>query len=104
MRPYFNAGFICVQDPATLVDVWVDTARQINSEQAITNKRPWLDQIALPIAVQRIGWSFNTLSDSFNFAAHLIEIGDMNPYFVHYHRPSVIQNDKKLRWRIDDLA
>lgn len=56
MRPYFNAGFISVRDGDAFARMWVETVRRIDAEPRILNKRPWVDQIALPVTAARLGW------------------------------------------------
>ncbi len=96
MRPYFNAGFISVKDGRIFSESWAETARRIDEAKEIVNKRPWLDQIALPIAINLLDWKENVLSDKFNFPCHIEKVGELKPYFAHYHWPSVIEEDRIL--------
>lgn len=52
MMPYFNAGFIWVRNGKEFSECWIDTARQIDAHPGVTNKRPWLDQIAIPATLE----------------------------------------------------
>ena len=96
MRPYYNAGFISVKNGRTFCEAWIDAARRIDECRKIDNKRPWLDQIALPIAVDHLGWKVSLITDELNYPCHLKQIGNRWPYFAHYHTPSVVENDKNL--------
>ena len=98
MRPYFNAGFIAVKDGDQFADMWTDTAQKIDADQGIINKRPWLDQLALPVTFARLGWEVSELSELFNYPCHLSPIEGATPYFAHYHWPRVIENSPPLRW------
>lgn len=104
MRPYFNAGFIYVKDGDAFTRMWIDTARRIDANERVSNKRPWLDQIAIPVAFARLGWKVNELSTNFNYPCHLTPLDDSPPYFAHYHWPSVILNSQPLLFRTKTLV
>lgn len=103
MRPYYNAGFILVSDGDSFATAWTRVAKQIDADERIGNKRPWLDQVALPMTFAELGWRVDTLGDAFNFPCHLAEVGDIAPYFAHYHYARVIAQQPKLRFRITQL-
>ena len=103
MRPYYNAGFIAVEDGDRLATAWIDCARRIDEDQRIRNKRPWLDQVALPVAFAELDWTVEPLGDAFNYPCHLTRIGTFGPYFAHYHYPHVIAGEPKLAFRCADL-
>jgi hypothetical protein len=67
MPPYFNAGFIAVHSNVELGHTWLDFCRRIDSNPSIPNKRPWLDQIALPVAVSYLGIDYTYLNEQFNY-------------------------------------
>lgn len=96
MRPYFNAGFIWVRNGAEFTKAWVETARAIDLEPSINNKRPWLDQVALPVTFDRLGWQVNEVPVVLNYPAHLEEIGARTPYIAHYHWPRIVQKNNVL--------
>lgn len=103
MRPYFNAGFVYVRDGDTFAEVWVDSVLRIDRNPAIINKRPWVDQIALPVAVARLGWRSHDLSDAFNFPYHLSNDIGSSPYFSQYHWPNVVARTPRLLTRVSGL-
>ncbi len=103
MRPYYNAGFIAVEDGDRFAKTWIDCAQRIDAERTIRNKRPWLDQVALPVALAELEWAVEPLSDAFNYPCHLSGIGAMGPYFAHYHYPHVIAEQAKLAYRFAAL-
>lgn len=103
MRPYFNAGFISVRDGDGFARMWLDTARKIDSDPTILNKRPWLDQVALPVALARLGWMTRTLPDAFNYPCHLASLSGLAPYFAHYHWPSVVEKNPQLLFHVRTL-
>lgn len=105
MSPYFNAGMIAVRRDAGLGDVWVDCARAIDANPAIGNKRPWLDQIALPVAVARLGLAVDYLDERFNYPAHLKPLdGHDLPYFCHYHSPDVLRREPLANALVTELV
>src|SRR5262249_25102999 len=88
MLPYFNAGFIAIDAGVDLASAWLRVCRAIDADTSITNKRPWLDQIALPVAARWLGITTRLLDCRFNFPAHLLEIDPARPpRFAHYHTP-----------------
>ncbi|GAB5377176.1 MAG: hypothetical protein AcusKO_36380 [Acuticoccus sp.] len=103
MRPYYNAGFILVSDGDAFATTWIDCAQRIDAVRAIRNKRPWLDQIALPVAFAELGWTVDALNDAFNFPCHLTSIRSESPYFAHYHYPHIIADQPKLAFRFASL-
>ena len=105
MPPYFNAGMIAVRRDVCLGDAWVACARAIDAEASIGNKRPWLDQIALPVAVAKLGLEVDCLDERFNYPAHLKPIDAKNlPYFCHYHYPSVLRSEPQANALVLELA
>jgi hypothetical protein len=55
--PLFNAGLVMFppasEDGKTFGDLWLETALDVDRDDEITNKRPWLDTIALAGALAR---------------------------------------------------
>ncbi|MEM8552578.1 MAG: hypothetical protein AAGF45_09370 [Pseudomonadota bacterium] len=99
IRPYFNAGFVMASDGDALAGMWTEVAKRIDAEPSIVNKRPWLDQIALPVAFAELGWPVDDLTDAFNYPCHLADLGVMAPYFAHYHYTRVLAAQPKLAHR-----
>jgi len=105
MLPYFNAGFIAVQSRIDFAATWLRICREIDIDPRITNKRPWLDQIALPVAVKYLGLDYVALDQRHNYPAHLRPVGpDPLPYFVHYHTQKVLSASPILRSLVLELA
>ncbi|MEN0037227.1 MAG: sulfotransferase [Cellvibrio sp.] len=95
--PYFNAGFIASKNPTQLASYWSDYALQLHDKSAeIENKYPWLDQISLPIAMQKLG-SWRAVSEFYNYPAHLKSLGDQELAMCHYHGPNIILREPRLR-------
>ncbi|MEK8018244.1 MAG: sulfotransferase [Candidatus Parabeggiatoa sp.] len=70
MLPYFNAGVIAVQNDIGFKAVWEECCQVIDAADSIKNKRPWLDQIALPVAVARLKLEYQCLDERFNYPVH----------------------------------
>ena len=95
--PYFNAGFIATKVPQELSLEWNKSALLLNdAEFNLENKYPWLDQISLPIALQKAG-SWAPLSEFFNYPAHIRALGEQQVGVCHYHTPGVILREPRLR-------
>ena len=86
--PYFNAGVVSITDRDDFGEVWEAVCRAVDSEPLVQPKRPWLDQIALPIAVHELGLETALLTERHNYPAHLRRIEEREPpVFCHYHDP-----------------
>jgi predicted ATPase len=108
MLPYFNSGVIAVQKGLGFADVWAECCRTIDAETSITNKRPWLDQIALPIAVAKLNLAYECLDERFNYPAHLKPLpkspDSSKPFLCHYHSPSVLRREPQLNQLVMELV
>ena len=97
MLPYFNAGLIAVANGPFFGECWLRTAREVDANKTVKRKRPWLDQIALPVTAARLGYKLFVLDESYNYPAHVKTIDKNNlPAICHYHWPSVIQQEPAL--------
>lgn len=97
IAPYFNAGVICVENASKFSQIWAQTCKDIDACPEIENKRPWLDQIGLPVAVKKRNYHFQCLTEKFNYPAHLKPIDPENiPALCHYHWPSIIAREPIL--------
>jgi hypothetical protein len=67
MIPYFNAGVIVCSRRANLSDVWIHVARRLD-QMDIPHKYPYLDQVALPVALSLGNLDWETLPEDYNFA------------------------------------
>jgi Sulfotransferase family len=104
MPPYFNAGFIAVDRLTCLAETWLDCCKRIDATDAIPHRRPHLDQIALPVALRRLGLAYDCLDERYNFPAHLKPLSKDDPFFCHYHGPSVIQREPCLLDLVRSIA
>ncbi|MEM9717305.1 MAG: hypothetical protein AAF826_12390 [Pseudomonadota bacterium] len=70
--PYFSSGFVIFPERKTasfdrFPDVWFDTAKQIDAKASVENKRPYLDQMSLPIAIKRSGLEWHELPEEHHY-------------------------------------
>jgi hypothetical protein len=94
MPPYFNAGFVAVPGGIGFGQAWLDCCRSIDRTAAVPNKRPHLDQIALPVAVARLGLAYDCLDERFNFPLPLKALDARRlPIFLHYHPPTMLARE-----------
>ena len=92
--PYFNGGFVSFSDlprPGSgenFAQSWLQTAIDFDRGCAIKGKRPWLDQITLPLTMQRFGFSYQVLPELWNFsiADRLRLHRAKKARLIHYHR------------------
>lgn len=111
--PYFNAGVVGFPNHTPsgqpFGQLWLETSQRIDANEGIKGRRPWLDQIALPIAMMRAGLSMNLLARIWNLSlshspvaegkpAHVnraaqAEVDGLNaaePVIAHYHNHAAL--------------
>ncbi len=92
--PYFNAGFVAFPDTPHAEDGkrfgehWLDTALDFDLNCSIANKRPWLDQITLPLTMKRFGYRARVLDEMHNYSLSHRRDYSRTPdaAILHYHR------------------
>jgi hypothetical protein len=88
--PYFNAGFIGFYNKSNFSDNWLEISNSIDADSSVLNKRPWLDQIALPIAINYTGLNIYDLKINMNYSINN-DLGlPSDLIHVHYHHPMYI--------------
>ncbi len=115
--PYFNAGVVGFEnktaDGRSFAEVWMETAQLIDANKDIPQRRPWLDQISLPIAAKRAGYMVNVLEKEWNLslthkrideapnehkkvqAQKVIDnLNQTEPAIIHYHNRSAMSDLK----------
>ncbi len=82
MLPYFNAGFIALNNSKRFPGVWLDTAQYLLDRVDLRkNALHFLDQIALPIAIQRLNLRYHCISNRYNSLPR----EEQGVIFHHYH-------------------
>jgi hypothetical protein len=65
--PYFSSGFVVFPegpvDGRRFADVWYETATEIDRKTDLPARRPYLDQMSLPLAIRRAGLEWNSLPE-----------------------------------------
>ncbi len=104
MRPYYNAGVIILSGCHDFSEAWSSISKQVDSDENLANKRPWLDQLALPLAIKKLGLKATNLSEQYNFPAHLKTVPADPPCIVHYHWANILSRDHQLLKYVKKLA
>ncbi len=103
--PYFNAGVLVANPELDLSTQWIEICKNIRDCDIITNKYPWLDQVALPIAILKNDIDYQLLSDAFNFPLRYKTISDgKRPFIIHYHESKFILQSSPVYKLITDLV
>jgi len=103
--PYYNAGVVVAETALKFGETWLSCAQAIDANPAVENKRPWLDQIAIPVAMTQLGLPYAPLDPTFNYPAHLKPLSPLEtPTFCHYHHPRVLKREPLLRQLVQDLC
>jgi hypothetical protein len=96
--PYFNAGFVAIREEDKVEGksfgaLWLETASDFDFNANIGGKRPWLDQITLPLAMKRFGFQYKVVPTENNFSiSDRLADPSEDPVFVHYHRSRYLLN------------
>ena len=103
--PYFNAGMVSWLDEGTRFgQTWLETAIEIDRCDAIDDKRPWLDQIALPVAIARTGLDMHVAEQRFNFSLYRRALPVQVPMAIaHYHIPGVFRTEQTCKDMLETI-
>lgn len=67
VAPYFSAGLVVFPEAAgpggRFPEVWYDSARAVDRIGGLDGRRPYLDQMSLPVAIRRSGLNWNILPE-----------------------------------------
>ncbi len=100
--PYFSSGLFSfperhrTPEGKSFPEVWMDTAQTLDRHDEIPHKRPYLDQISLPIAIQRAGLTWNLLPEEQHYILGGRSRGEPLPqgreiYTVHYRQWPIVK-------------
>lgn len=86
--PYYNAGLVAFPDGAPFAGQWIETALEIDHHCRVGGKRPWLDQISLPLTLARFGYRARVLDETWNYALSRRKsmAAAADARILHYHR------------------
>ena len=102
MYPYFNAGMVATTRASALSPLWAETCRAVDVMHDVNPRRPWLDQIALPLAAARLGLATRSVGDNWNYPAHIKPLRG-EPGLVHYHQAAVVAREPALAEKVAGL-
>lgn len=98
--PYFSAGLVVFPEAGgpqgRFPDVWYDTARSLDRIETLENRRPYLDQMTLPLAIRRAGLAWNPLPEEQHYILGGRMRGQALPddreiFTVHYRNEWVLR-------------
>lgn len=102
VAPYFNAGLLVIDerhrspDGRRFAEVWMETAQRIDALEDVENKRPYLDQMSMPIAMLRAGMQWALLDERYNYSIGGILRGKPLPEdratILHYRKREVLKD------------
>lgn len=93
--PYFSSGLFSFPERhrnaegLSFPQVWMQIAQQIDANPEIPKKRPYLDQMSMPLAIRKAGLEWNILEDEQHYILGGRERGQPLPkgrdiFTVHY--------------------
>lgn len=100
--PYFSSGLFSFPeqhrnaDNKSFPEVWMDVAQTIDKNEEIPGRRPYLDQISLPLAIQKAGLDWNLLPEEQHYILGGSLRGEPLPegreiFTVHYRKWDILQ-------------
>ena len=100
--PYFSSGLFSFPeqhrnaDGRSFPECWMDLAQIIDKNEEIPGRRPYLDQISLPLAIQKAGLSWNILPEEQHFILGGSLRGEPLPedreiFTVHYRKWEILK-------------
>ena len=100
--PYFSSGFFTFPeqhrsaDGRSFPEVWMDVAQALDRNPEIPKKRPYLDQISLPLAIRAAGLDWNMLPQEQHFILGGRMRGEPLPddkkiFTVHYRQWPILK-------------
>lgn len=114
MIPYYSSGFVTFPEQyrtpegLSFPQVWMETAQTIDGIEGLENKRPYLDQMSLPLAIQRAGLTWRELPEEQHFILGGQMRGqglpaDRKIYTVHYRKWDVLKESGLSEQGYDEL-
>lgn len=93
--PYFSSGLFSFPERhrdaegLSFPEVWMQIARQLDANPEIPKRRPYLDQMSMPLAIRKAGLDWNILPDEQHFILGGRQRGEPLPedrevFTVHY--------------------
>jgi hypothetical protein len=98
--PYFSSGLVAFPEGPVngrrFADVWYETATEIDRKTDLPARRPYLDQMSLPVAIRRAGLEWNQLPEEQHFILGGLLRGEPLPegreiFTVHYRGLKILK-------------
>ncbi|NGM46112.1 hypothetical protein G5B31_11250 [Rhodobacter sp. SGA-6-6] len=112
--PYFSSGLFSFPERhrnaegLTFPQVWMQVAQRIDADPDLPKKRPYLDQMSMPLAIRKAGLDWNLLGDEQHFILGGRERGkplptDREIFTVHYRIWDIVKETGLSRQAKDML-
>lgn len=112
--PYFSSGLVSFPEGhrnaegLTFPQVWMQVAQTIDADPDLPKKRPYLDQMSLPLAIRKAGLDWNILPDEQHFILGGLARGkplprDREIFTVHYRAWDILRETRLARQAKDML-
>lgn len=109
--PYYNAGFVAMPEAEIAPGLrfgqaWLEMAQDVDWTCPVAQKRPWLDQITLPLTIAKHGLNTTVLPEAYNFGmANRRRTGGAKASMIlHYHRARFLDRIPQYLKLLDILA
>ncbi|WP_126975706.1 hypothetical protein [Frigidibacter oleivorans] len=100
--PYFSSGLFCfperhrTAEGQSFPQVWMDLAQKIDADPEVPKKRPYLDQISLPLAIRKAGLDWHLLPEEQHYILGGRMRGEDLPegreiFTVHYRQWDILR-------------
>lgn len=100
--PYFSSGLFTFPEQhrnsagKSFPEVWMDVAQMIDSNDEVPGRRPYLDQISMPLAIQKAELKWNILPEEQHFILGGSLRGEPLPedkeiFTVHYRKWDILR-------------
>lgn len=112
--PYFSSGLFCFAESwrdargRRFPEVWMEVAQAIDADPDIPAKRPYLDQMTLPLAILKAGLAWNLLPKEQHWILGGLKRGQPLPagheiFTVHYRKWDIVKEHGLVRKAKDML-
>ena len=100
--PYFSSGLFTFPEQhrnaegKSFPEVWMEVAQTLDANPDVPGRRPYLDQISLPLAIQRAGLKWNILPEEQHYILGGTLRGEPLPtdreiFTIHYRKWEIIK-------------
>jgi len=100
--PYFSSGLFSfpeqhrTPDGKSFPQIWMEVAQKLDDDPDIPKRRPYLDQMSMPLAIRKAGLDWNILPEEQHFILGGLSRGaplpeDLNIYTIHYRQWDILQ-------------